>query len=71
MSTTFTGGYLPFQNQNSDSGERISENPDFEWKLHEAKTNENSMFTFVHIGVCECWEDEGEAAEEDSVEEVG
>lgn len=30
------------------------------------------MFTFVHIGVCVCWEDEGEAAEEeDNVEAVG
>lgn len=28
------------------------------------------MFTLVHIGVCECWEDVGEAAEEDSVEAV-
>lgn len=30
------------------------------------------MFMFVHIGVCVCWEDEGEAAEEeDNVEAVG
>lgn len=31
------------------------------------------MFPCVHMGVCVCWEDEGEAAEEeeDRVEAVG